>query len=128
LTIPRLICLGLKPEVYFKPQEVWEIRGAEYICLFLDFRLSLIVYCSITLSPVSVAAKGLVSGSRGLSLRFPRFLRVYHDKVIEQASTPHFLVDMWKTQQAQGQVKGGNDEGDLIDADMNDSEAEELSD
>ena len=21
--------LGLKPEVYFKPQEVWEIRGAE---------------------------------------------------------------------------------------------------
>ncbi|KAI0743560.1 hypothetical protein C8Q80DRAFT_1181931 [Daedaleopsis nitida] len=22
---------GLKPEVYFKPQEVWEIRGAEYV-------------------------------------------------------------------------------------------------
>ena len=25
--------LGLKPEVYFKPQEVWEIRGAEYVVL-----------------------------------------------------------------------------------------------
>ena len=22
---------GLRPEVYFKPQEVWEIRGAEYV-------------------------------------------------------------------------------------------------
>jgi DNA ligase-1 len=74
------------------------------------------------LSPVSVAAKGLVSGSRGLSLRFPRFLRVRHEKGVEQASTPHFLGNMWRTQQAQGEVKGGNDEGDLIDVDMNDSE------
>lgn len=22
---------GLKPEVFFKPQEVWEIKGAEYV-------------------------------------------------------------------------------------------------
>jgi DNA ligase-1 len=29
---------------------------------------------------------------------------------------------MWKTQQAQGKVKGGNDEGDLIDVDLSDSE------
>jgi DNA ligase 1 len=87
-------------------------------------------YCSVTLSPVSVAAKGLVPGSRGLSLRFPRFLRVRHDKVIEQASTPYFLVKMWKTQQTHGaqEVKGGNDEGDLIEADLNDSEGSDLSD
>lgn len=24
-----IFLVGLKPEVYFKPQEVWEIRGAE---------------------------------------------------------------------------------------------------
>lgn len=44
------------------------------------------------------------------------------EKAIEQASTPHLLVNMWKIQQAQGEIKGGNDEGDLIDVDMNDSE------
>jgi hypothetical protein len=26
-----LSILGLKPSVYFKPQEVWEIRGAEWV-------------------------------------------------------------------------------------------------
>lgn len=25
---------GLRPEVFFKPQEVWEIRGAEYVHSF----------------------------------------------------------------------------------------------
>ena len=51
--------------------------------------------CSITLSPVSVAALGLVSESRGLSLRFPRFIRVRDDKgqAIEQASSPEFLAN-----------------------------------
>ncbi|GLB37636.1 putative DNA ligase [Lyophyllum shimeji] len=90
---------GLVPEVYFKPQEVWEIRGAD-----------------ITLSPVSVAAKGLVSESRGLSLRFPRFMRVRDDKTIEDASTPHFLAKLWRDQEARGVVsveEGGDD--DLID-------------
>jgi DNA ligase-1 len=46
-----------------------------------------------------------------------------HEKGIEQASTPEFLVNMWTIQQAQGKAKEGNDEGDLIDVDLNDSEA-----
>ncbi|RDB24765.1 DNA ligase 3 [Hypsizygus marmoreus] len=97
---------GLKPEVYFKPQEVWEIRGAD-----------------ITLSPVSVAAKGLVSDTRGLSLRFPRFLKVRADKNIEQASTPRFLASLWKKQEAKGGVQGMNDDGELIDINMGDSDS-----
>ncbi|KAF5380402.1 hypothetical protein D9615_004605 [Tricholomella constricta] len=88
----------LIPEIFFKPQEVWEIRGAD-----------------VTLSPVSVAAKGLVSDTRGLSLRFPRFLRVRDDKSIEQASTPNFLAKMWRDQEATGEIEGNNDEGELID-------------
>ncbi|EED78152.1 predicted protein, partial [Postia placenta Mad-698-R] len=86
--------LGLRPEVFFKPQEVWEIRGAD-----------------ITISPVSVAAIGLVNQNRGLSLRFPRFMKVREDKHIEDASTPEFLANMWRTQQATGkdQVPGADD-------------------
>ncbi|KAI0706815.1 hypothetical protein C8T65DRAFT_651542 [Cerioporus squamosus] len=89
---------GLRPEVYFKPQEVWEIRGAD-----------------ITISPVSVAALGVISQTRGLSLRFPRFMSVREDKGIEDASTPEFLANMYRTQQAAGKDQTGADEGELVD-------------
>ncbi|RPD59828.1 ATP-dependent DNA ligase [Lentinus tigrinus ALCF2SS1-6] len=89
---------GLRPEVYFKPQEVWEIRGAD-----------------VTISPVSVAAMGLISQTRGLSLRFPRFMSLREDKGIEDASTPEFLANMYRSQQAAGKDQTGADEGELVD-------------
>jgi len=73
------------------------------------------IYLSITLSPVSVAAKGLASSTRGLSLRFPRFLRVREDKATEQASPPEFLADIWKKQQGS---KDGIIEDELVDVDF----------
>ncbi|KAG6888092.1 hypothetical protein C0992_009631 [Termitomyces sp. T32_za158] len=88
---------GFTPEVYFKPMEVWEIRGAD-----------------ITLSPVSVAAKGLVNVSRGLSIRFPRFTKVREDKSIEQANTPIFLAKLWRRQEAKDVKRNFDDEGELI--------------
>ncbi|KAI0775738.1 ATP-dependent DNA ligase [Trametes elegans] len=99
---------GLKPEVYFKPQEVWEIRGAD-----------------ITVSPVSVAALGLVSQTRGLSLRFPRFMALRDDKGIENASTPEFLAKMYRQQQAAGKDQTGADEGDLVDVDLDEGRGED---
>ncbi|PWN32578.1 ATP-dependent DNA ligase, partial [Meira miltonrushii] len=69
---------GLVPDVWFTPNEVWEIRGAD-----------------ITLSPVYTAAKGLVSDERGLSLRFPRFMKRRTDKSPQQASTPRQLANMY---------------------------------
>ncbi|OCH95170.1 ATP-dependent DNA ligase [Obba rivulosa] len=99
---------GLKPEVYFKPQEVWEIRGAD-----------------VTISPVSVAALGLVVPKRGLSLRFPRFIRIVEDKGIENASTPEFLAKMWRDQQANGKDRTGADDGELVDVEILSEEAEE---
>lgn len=75
---------------------------------------------SITLSPVSVAARGLVSSTRGLSLRFPRFIKLRDDKSVDQASTPEFLANMWTTQQG---TRRGGDEGDLVDVDDNESVA-----
>lgn len=68
---------SLCPAIWFEPKEVWEIAFAD-----------------ITLSPTYSAAMGLVSEERGLSLRFPRFLRKREDKGIEEASTPQFLAGM----------------------------------
>ena len=70
---------------------------------------------SITVSPVSVAALGLVSQTRGLSLRFPRFMSVREDKGIGDASTPDFLANMYRSQQAAGKDQTGADEGELVD-------------
>ncbi|EIW68887.1 hypothetical protein TREMEDRAFT_31295 [Tremella mesenterica DSM 1558] len=72
---------GLRPDVWFAPSEVWEIRGAD-----------------ITLSPVYPAGASLLGGERGLSVRFPRFIRVRDDKGWEQASTSEQFADMYRRQ------------------------------
>ncbi|KAI0254003.1 ATP-dependent DNA ligase [Lactifluus subvellereus] len=95
---------GYSPSVYFRPHEVWEIRGAD-----------------VTLSPVSVAAKGLVSEDKGLSLRFPRFVRVREDKCVEQASSTDFLAGMYRKQQEGGKGRGSADDGQLIDPALSDT-------
>ncbi|KAF8558030.1 ATP-dependent DNA ligase [Imleria badia] len=92
---------GFKPDVYFRPREVWEIRGAD-----------------ITLSPVSLAALGEVSSVRGLSLRFPRFVRVREDKRPEDATTSQFLAQMYRDQQNRGKDTTGADDGDLMDMEI----------
>jgi DNA ligase-1 len=71
------------PDVWFEPQEVWEMAFAD-----------------ITKSPTYLAAIGMVDASRGLSMRFPRFLRVREDKSIEDASTAEFLASLWRKQEA----------------------------
>ncbi|KAG2146048.1 ATP-dependent DNA ligase [Suillus bovinus] len=102
---------GFRPDVYFRPHEVWEIRGAD-----------------ITLSPVSLAALGLVD-SRGLSLRFPRFIRTRDDKSPEQASTTDFLAQIWKNQQGKSKTTAGDaDDGDLIDVESDAEGGAEESD
>ncbi|KZF24558.1 ATP-dependent DNA ligase [Xylona heveae TC161] len=85
------------PAIWFEPQEVWEMAFAD-----------------ITLSPTYTAAIGLVSQDRGLSLRFPRFLRVRDDKGIDDASTSDFLAGLWRKQEAKGGNNGngnGREEG-----------------
>ena len=80
---------------------------------------------SITLSPVSVTAKGLISDERGLSLRFPRFMKLREDKGIQQATTPSFVASMYRSQDSRGKVMKGLDEGDLVDMSPIESEVEE---
>jgi len=51
------------------------------------------------ISPTYTAAIGLVSDEKGLSLRFPRFLKKRDDKGIEEASTSEFLAGLWRKQE-----------------------------
>ncbi|KAM0492567.1 hypothetical protein D7B24_000881 [Verticillium nonalfalfae] len=73
---------GPEPDVWFEPQEVWEMAFAD-----------------VTLSPTYTAAIGLVSEERGLSLRFPRFLKKRDDKGLDEASTNEFLASLFRKQE-----------------------------
>lgn len=88
------------PDVWFEPQEVWEMAFAD-----------------ITLSPTYTAAIGLVSEDRGLSMRFPRFLRVREDKSIDEGSTSDFLAGLWRKQEARATTEGHGDGGVAVDED-----------
>lgn len=54
---------------------------------------------------------------KGLSLRFPRFIRIRGDKSVEMASTPNFVVQLWRSKESKGakSTEGGVDDGDLVD-------------
>ncbi|KAI1302875.1 hypothetical protein F5Y03DRAFT_407330 [Xylaria venustula] len=101
-TKPGFVDYAGSPDVWFEPQEVWEMAFAD-----------------ITLSPTYTAAIGLVSQDRGLSLRFPRFLRKREDKGIEEASTSEFLAGMFRKQEAKAPPPPVKD-------DRNDNEDDEV--
>ncbi|PBP20861.1 ATP-dependent DNA ligase DNA-binding protein [Diplocarpon rosae] len=88
---------GGHPDVWFEPKEVWEMAFAD-----------------ITISPTYTAAIGLVSDEKGLSLRFPRFLKKREDKGIDEASTNEFLAGLWRKQEekAPSAIKQDGDDGD----------------
>ncbi|KPV73055.1 uncharacterized protein RHOBADRAFT_38714 [Rhodotorula graminis WP1] len=92
------------PDVYFEPKVVWEVLAAD-----------------LSLSPIYSAAKGLC-GDRGISLRFPRFIRIRDDKDAEQSTEPEQIAEAYRRQAIQsggggpGKKRkggGGDDEGDF---------------
>ena len=71
----------MKPDVWITPALVVEIIGAE-----------------LTLSPIHTCCRDAVRKGAGISIRFPRFIRLRDDKAPEDATTVHELLEMYKRQ------------------------------
>ncbi|XP_019451932.1 PREDICTED: DNA ligase 1-like [Lupinus angustifolius] len=85
----------INPDVWFETSEVWEVKAAD-----------------LTISPVYRAAVGIVDPNKGISLRFPRLLRVRPDKTPEEASSSEQVADMYNAQKHNNSNNQDGDEDD----------------
>ncbi|OWO99922.1 hypothetical protein B2J93_8542 [Marssonina coronariae] len=81
-----------QPDVWFEPKYVWEVKTAD-----------------LTLSPRYKAGwrEGLDGGGeKGISLRFPRFIKVRDDKKPDEATGSRQVVEMYRKQESVTKSKG----------------------
>ncbi|MDD7424515.1 MAG: ATP-dependent DNA ligase [Candidatus Methanomethylophilaceae archaeon] len=83
---PGYIRTGLDPDVWFEPNVVLEVAGAD-----------------LTLSPNHKAAFGWAKEDAGIGIRFPRFTgRVRDDKSADMSTTVSEIYDMYEMQFSDG--------------------------
>ncbi|KAJ9488211.1 hypothetical protein VN97_g5074 [Penicillium thymicola] len=89
-----------QPDVWFEPRLVWEVKTAD-----------------LTLSPRYQAAadefQGSTDAGKGVSLRFPRYIKSRDDKKPDEATTTRAVAEMYRKQEAVTKdttTKGGVDD------------------
>lgn len=87
-----------QPDVWFEPRFVWEVKTAD-----------------LTLSPRYLAGKNelMDASGRGISLRFPRFIKERDDKKAEQATNGGMIVEMYRKQESIAKTKGPSVDDDF---------------
>jgi DNA ligase-1 len=88
-----------QPDVWFEPKYVWEVKTAD-----------------LTLSPRYRAASAEFGGDgthKGVSLRFPRFIRVREDKKPDEATSSRQVAEMYRKQESVGKNKGPSVDDDF---------------
>ncbi|MCJ1358860.1 MAG: hypothetical protein MMC33_008860 [Icmadophila ericetorum] len=80
-----------QPDVWFEPRFIWEVKTAD-----------------LTLSPrYKAGAKTLGdSNGKGISLRFPRFIKKREDKKVDEATGARQVVEMYQAQESVAGAKG----------------------
>ncbi|KAG8343950.1 putative DNA ligase I [Trypanosoma vivax] len=78
---PRYYRTEDKADVWLQASQVWEVRAAD-----------------LSISPAHFAAYGLVDPSKGIALRFPRFVRVREDKQAHEATSALQVAEMYNVQ------------------------------
>ncbi|KAK6348161.1 hypothetical protein TWF718_005974 [Orbilia javanica] len=85
-----------QPDVWFEPQVVWEVLCAD-----------------LTLSPrYKAAADNVDASGKGVSLRFPRYIRGRDDKKPDAATTARQVAEMYRAQES---VSGGTKKSGVDD-------------
>jgi len=81
-----------QPDVWFEPKVVWEVKTAD---LTLSSRYK--AGCKESLEG---------GGEKGISLRFPRFIKVRDDKKPDMATSSRQVVEMYRKQESVTKSKG----------------------